>query len=159
MSRTYLDWARRNLDLNGLAGPNHAFVHADCLSWLDERAKEGGPSYGLVFVDPPTLSRSKRMDKEFDVQRDHVALLHRIGEVLEPDGTILFSNNYQRFRLDTDGLADFEVKDITRATIPEDFRRNPKIHVAYLLKRRALAAGSSSDVAGPVSRKSPRSGG
>ncbi len=32
MSRTYLDWARRNLDLNGLAGPNHAFVHADCLA-------------------------------------------------------------------------------------------------------------------------------
>jgi 23S rRNA (guanine2445-N2)-methyltransferase / 23S rRNA (guanine2069-N7)-methyltransferase len=59
--------------------------------------------------------------------------------VLEPAGTILFSNNYQRFRLDTDGLADFEVNDITRATIPEDFRRNPKIHVAYLLKRRNAA--------------------
>jgi len=139
MSRTYLDWAKRNLELNGLTGPNHAFVHADCLGWLDERAQQGGPRYGLVFVDPPTLSRSKRMEKEFDVQRDHVALLHRIGEVLEPDGTILFSNNYQRFRLDTDGLADFEVKDITRATIPEDFRRNPKIHVAYLLRRRIAA--------------------
>lgn len=136
MSRTYLDWARRNLALNGLAGPDHAFVHADCLAWLDEQARPGRQRYGLVFVDPPTLSRSKRMETEFDVQRDHVALLKRIGALLEPGGLILFSNNYQRFRLDSAALADFEIEDLTRATIPEDFRRSPKIHVAYLLKHK-----------------------
>jgi 23S rRNA (guanine2445-N2)-methyltransferase / 23S rRNA (guanine2069-N7)-methyltransferase len=136
MSRTYLDWAQRNLELNGLSGPNHAFVHADCLAWLDEQAQPGRQRYGLVFVDPPTLSRSKRMETEFDVQRDHVPLLQRIAALLEPGGLILFSNNYQRFRLDSAALAEFEIEDLTRATIPEDFRRNPKIHVAYLLKRK-----------------------
>jgi 23S rRNA (guanine2445-N2)-methyltransferase / 23S rRNA (guanine2069-N7)-methyltransferase len=136
MSHTYLDWAKRNLALNGLAGPNHDFVHADCLAWLDEQAQPGRPRYGLVFVDPPTLSRSKRMEREFDVQRDHVQLLQRIGALLEPGGLVLFSNNYQRFRLDTEGLSDFAIEDMTRSTIPEDFRRNPKIHVAYLLKRK-----------------------
>jgi 23S rRNA (guanine2445-N2)-methyltransferase / 23S rRNA (guanine2069-N7)-methyltransferase len=140
MSRTYLDWAKRNLDLNGLAGANHAFVQADCLAWLDEQGRPGGQRYGLVFVDPPTLSRSKRMEREFDVQRDHAQLLQRIGALLEPDGLILFSNNYQRFKLDAGALAAFEIKDLTRATIPEDFRRNAKIHVAYLLKRK-LAGG------------------
>ena len=93
MSRTYLEWAKRNLELNGLAGPNHGFVHADCLSWLEDEAATGRGRYGLVFVDPPTLSRSKRMEREFDVQRDHVALLQRIGALLEPEGLILFSNN------------------------------------------------------------------
>ncbi len=34
LSRTYLDWARRNLDLNGLGGPMHTFARADCLEWL-----------------------------------------------------------------------------------------------------------------------------
>jgi 23S rRNA (guanine2069-N7)-methyltransferase / 23S rRNA (guanine2445-N2)-methyltransferase len=136
MSRTYLDWARRNLALNGLDGPNHAFVQADCLSWVEEQVQPGRPRYGLVFVDPPTLSRSKRMEREFDVQRDHAPLLQRIGGLLEPGGLILFSNNYQKFRLDTAALPGFEVQDLSRKTIPEDFRRNPKIHVAYLLRRR-----------------------
>jgi 23S rRNA (guanine2445-N2)-methyltransferase / 23S rRNA (guanine2069-N7)-methyltransferase len=136
MSKTYLEWARRNLALNGLAGPNHGFVQADCLAWLEQQEQAGGQRYGLVFVDPPTLSRSKRMEREFDVQRDHVPLLRRIGRLLEPGGLILFSNNYQRFRLDVDALADFAVQDLSRATIPEDFRRNAKIHVAYLLRRK-----------------------
>jgi 23S rRNA (guanine2445-N2)-methyltransferase / 23S rRNA (guanine2069-N7)-methyltransferase len=140
MSRTYLDWAKRNLALNGLAGANHGFVHADCLAWLEDEARAGGRRYGFVFVDPPTLSRSKRMEREFDVQRDHVMLLQRVGALLEPGGKILFSNNNQRFRLDLEGLGDFAVEDISRSTIPEDFRRNPRIHVAYLLTRRAAAA-------------------
>jgi 23S rRNA (guanine2445-N2)-methyltransferase / 23S rRNA (guanine2069-N7)-methyltransferase len=148
MSRTYLEWARRNLDLNGLAGANHAFVHADCLAWLDQQAGPGGQRYGLAFVDPPTLSRSKRMEREFDVQRDHVQLLRRVGSLLEPGGLILFSNNYQRFRLDTEALAEFQVEDLSRATIPEDFRRNPKIHVAYLLRPRAAAVAAGPGSAG-----------
>jgi 23S rRNA (guanine2445-N2)-methyltransferase / 23S rRNA (guanine2069-N7)-methyltransferase len=88
-----------------------------------------------VFVDPPTLSRSKRMEREFDVQRDHVQLLRMVAGLLEPDGVILFSNNYQRFKLDTGSLAEFEVEDLSRKTLPEDFRRNPRIHVVYLLRR------------------------
>lgn len=136
MSRTYLEWAKRNLALNGLAGPAHGFVQADCLAWLEEQARASTQRYGLIFVDPPTISRSKRMQREFDVQRDHVALLQAAGRLLEPGGTLLFSNNYQRFRLDAAGLADFEVQDISRATLPEDFRRNPKIHVCFSLRRR-----------------------
>ena len=39
LSPTYLEWARRNLDLNGLLGAQHSFVRADCLEWLDEPAR------------------------------------------------------------------------------------------------------------------------
>jgi 23S rRNA (guanine2445-N2)-methyltransferase / 23S rRNA (guanine2069-N7)-methyltransferase len=84
------------------------------------------------------------MEREFDVQRDHVQLLHRIGELLEPDGCILFSNNYQRFKLDAAALSGFEVQDLSRGTIPEDFRRNPRIHVAYLLRPRAAGLSAAS---------------
>jgi 23S rRNA (guanine2445-N2)-methyltransferase / 23S rRNA (guanine2069-N7)-methyltransferase len=137
MSHTYLDWARRNLALNGLAGPQHGYLQADCLSWLEEQGASPGRRYGVVFVDPPTHSRSKRMERDFDVQRDHAALLRRVARLLEPDGVIVFSNNYQKFRLDP-GLADgFDVRDITRATLPEDFARNPRIHCCYELRVRA----------------------
>jgi 23S rRNA (guanine2445-N2)-methyltransferase / 23S rRNA (guanine2069-N7)-methyltransferase len=147
MSRTYLDWAKRNLALNGLAGPQHGFVQADCLAWLEEQVRAPARRYGLIFVDPPTLSRSKRMTREFDVQRDHVALLEACGRLLEPGGIIVFSNNFQKFRLDPSIAERFEVEDLSRATLPEDFARNPRIHVCFLLRPRA-AAGKVSALAG-----------
>ncbi|HEX4618210.1 MAG TPA: bifunctional 23S rRNA (guanine(2069)-N(7))-methyltransferase RlmK/23S rRNA (guanine(2445)-N(2))-methyltransferase RlmL, partial [Steroidobacteraceae bacterium] len=36
LSRTYLEWARENLALNGLASPSHTLVQADCREWLAE---------------------------------------------------------------------------------------------------------------------------
>ena len=136
MSRTYLDWAKRNLALNGLAGPQHGFVQADCLAWLEEQAAAPRGRYGLIFVDPPTLSRSKRMEREFDVQRDHAPLLALCARLLEPGGRILFSNNFQKFKLDPAVAEAFEVQDLSKATLPEDFARNPRIHVCFLLTPR-----------------------
>jgi 23S rRNA (guanine2445-N2)-methyltransferase / 23S rRNA (guanine2069-N7)-methyltransferase len=139
MSRTYLDWARRNLALNGLAGPQHGFVQADCLAWLGEQGPGPPRRYGLIFVDPPTLSRSKRMEREFDVQRDHAHLLAMAGRLLEPGGVIVFSNNFQKFKLDPAVAESFEVEDLSRATLPEDFARNPRIHACFLLRPRPAA--------------------
>ena len=137
MSRTYLDWAVRNLDLNELRAPHHEFVQADCLAWLEAQSKLlRPPQYDLIFVDPPTHSRSKRMEREFDVQRDHAWLLETVSRLLAPGGTILFSNNFQRFRLDPALEHLFDVDDITRATIPEDFARNARIHVCFVLRPR-----------------------
>ncbi len=136
MSRTYLDWAKRNLALNDLAGPQHGFVQADCLAWLREQAA-GTRRYDLMFIDPPTHSRSKRMADEFDVQRDHPSLLLLASRLLAPGGAIVFSNNYTRFKLNADALSDFEIRDLTRETLPRDFARNPRIHCCYLLRHRA----------------------
>lgn len=136
MSRTYLDWAKRNLALNELAAPAHGFVQANCLTWLtDQRAT--GRRWDLMFIDPPTHSRSKRMTEDFDVQRDHVKLLELARELLTSCGTIVFSNNFSRFKLDAAALAAFEIEDISRNTVPEDFSRNPRIHSCFLLRARA----------------------
>jgi 23S rRNA (guanine2445-N2)-methyltransferase / 23S rRNA (guanine2069-N7)-methyltransferase len=140
MSRTYLDWALRNLDLNGLRGPAHEFIQADCLAWLETQSQQvRPPAYDLIFIDPPTHSRSKRMQREFDVQMDHGWLLLTAAKLLAPGGTLVFSNNFQKFKLDGATLEHFEVDDITRATIPEDFARNPKIHVCYVLRPKVAA--------------------
>jgi 23S rRNA (guanine2445-N2)-methyltransferase / 23S rRNA (guanine2069-N7)-methyltransferase len=150
MSRTYLDWAKRNLALNDLAGPQHGFVQADCLAWLQEQ-RDKSRRWDLMFIDPPTHSRSKRMERDFDVQRDHVHLLTLAAQLLAPGGTIVFSNNYTRFRLDREGLAAFDVEDIGRRTLPRDFERNPRIHVCYVLRPRAAAdEGVKADAAMPT---------
>jgi 23S rRNA (guanine2445-N2)-methyltransferase / 23S rRNA (guanine2069-N7)-methyltransferase len=140
MSNTYLDWAVRNMELNGLRGPAHEFVQADCLAWLEAQSQRmRPPAYDLIFIDPPTHSRSKRMQREFDVQLDHGWLLTTAAKLLAPGGTIVFSNNFQKFKLDGATLEHFEVDDITRSTIPVDFARNAKIHVCYVLRPKAAA--------------------
>jgi 23S rRNA (guanine2445-N2)-methyltransferase / 23S rRNA (guanine2069-N7)-methyltransferase len=142
MSSTYLAWARRNLALNGFAESNTVrFERVDVLSWLENERKrvEVGhvQPYGLIFLDPPTFSNSKKMgERTFDVQRDHVSLLRDTAALLAPDGVLIFSNNYRRFKLDLDALPELDIRDITEATIPPDFARNPKIHVCYEVRRR-----------------------
>jgi 23S rRNA (guanine2069-N7)-methyltransferase / 23S rRNA (guanine2445-N2)-methyltransferase len=135
MSRVYLDWARRNMGLNGFEeGPVHRFVHADCLKWLTVPRRE---RYDQIFLDPPTFSTSKRMGEQtFDVQRDHVPLIRLAASLLAGDGVLLFSNNFQRFKLDRQALSDLSMEDISAATIPQDFTRNPRIHTCWRIIRR-----------------------
>jgi 23S rRNA (guanine2445-N2)-methyltransferase / 23S rRNA (guanine2069-N7)-methyltransferase len=132
MSRTYTEWAKRNLALNGLAGPQHEFVQADVLTWLHDQAGTNR-RYDLMFIDPPTHSRSKRLEEDFDIQRDHPTLLSLAAKLLAPHGVIVFSNNYTRFKLDPQIADRFAVEDWSERTLPWDFRRNPRIHRCYRL--------------------------
>ncbi len=145
MSNTYLDWARRNLELNDLAGREHQLIRADCVAWLREQASLGerGPRFGLVFLDPPTFSTSKRMSEVLDVQRDHVELIRLAAALLTPEGVLIFSTNFERFRLDQPALAGLEVEDITAATIPRDFARHARIHQCFRIRPRAPGARQS----------------
>ena len=133
LSQTYLDWARCNLELNGLPEDMHRLIRADCLQWLQQPHAE---RYDLIFMDPPTFSNSKRMSDVLDVQRDHVQLIKGAMALLRPEGLLIFSNNYRRFSLDRDALSDFEINDITPQTIDPDFRRNPKIHCCFEIRHR-----------------------
>jgi 23S rRNA (guanine2445-N2)-methyltransferase / 23S rRNA (guanine2069-N7)-methyltransferase len=123
------------LALNRLAGPEHGFVQEDCIAWLEEQ-NERDRRYDLMFIDPPTHSRSKRMEDDFDVQRDHVRLISLASRLLAPGGAIVFSNNYTRFKLDAAALGAFDIRDLTRETLPKDFERNPRIHACFLLRSR-----------------------
>ncbi|MCW5579937.1 MAG: bifunctional 23S rRNA (guanine(2069)-N(7))-methyltransferase RlmK/23S rRNA (guanine(2445)-N(2))-methyltransferase RlmL [Luteimonas sp.] len=133
LSATYLEWLADNLRENGIGGTRHRIAQADAMAWL--RADHG--QYDLVFCDPPTFSNSARAD-DFDVQRAHVELLRLAVARLAMGGALYFSNNFRRFRLDVDAIAEFaEVEDISAATIPPDFARNPRIHRTWRLLRKA----------------------
>ncbi len=132
MSRTYLEWAQRNLELNSFGGRQHVLVQADAIEWLNS-APSGG--WDLIFLDPPTFSNSKRMSGTLDVQRDHIDLVRSATRLLAADGLLIFSTNFTRFQLDGDTLSELQIEDISRATIPKDFERNAKIHRCYLISR------------------------
>ncbi len=133
LSRTYLDWTRRNLALNGFDSGRHERVQGDCLEWL-RQARSGAQRYGLIFLDPPTFSTSKRMEGTLDIQRDHVELITRAAALLERDGVLLFSNNFRRFKLDHAALGDLAVEEISSRTLPQDFARNSRIHRCWSIK-------------------------
>ncbi|MCE0492553.1 bifunctional 23S rRNA (guanine(2069)-N(7))-methyltransferase RlmK/23S rRNA (guanine(2445)-N(2))-methyltransferase RlmL [Vibrio salinus] len=133
MSKTYLDWARQNMSLNGHEGVRHQFIQADCLQWLEKATDQ----YDLIFIDPPTFSNSKRMSATFDVQRDHLQLLSHLERILSPDGTIVFSNNKRHFKMDIQGIEQLglNAENISSKTLPVDFSRNKQIHNCWLVTR------------------------
>lgn len=131
MSNTYLEWADRNLSLNHFSGEKHRLLQADVLAWLEQPPRE---LYDLIVLDPPTFSNSKRMDDTLDIQRDHVMLLNRTLRFCAPGGTVYFSTNYRRFKLWEEEIRASEIKDISKQTVPEDFR-NKKIHQCFIIRK------------------------
>ena len=128
-SARYLEWAAGNLALNGFATHRHRLERADAMQWLEETREQ----FDLVFCDPPTFSNSKDRP-DFAVQRDQGLLIERIMKRLEPGGTLYFSCNYRRFRMDDEVRERFHVEDITRWSIPPDFRRNPHVHHCFRIR-------------------------
>jgi 23S rRNA (guanine2445-N2)-methyltransferase / 23S rRNA (guanine2069-N7)-methyltransferase len=134
LSRTYLEWAQRNLALNGLAGAAHTWVQADCREWLTDAALRSA-RFDLVFLDPPTFSNSKRMEGVLDIERDHPELIDACARLLAPAGLLVFSTNAQRFRLQANLLERYQIRDVSAATLPKDFERNPRIHRSFEVRR------------------------
>jgi 23S rRNA (guanine2445-N2)-methyltransferase / 23S rRNA (guanine2069-N7)-methyltransferase len=136
LSRTYLDWAERNLALNtgDLETRANEFIQADCMEWLHDDAR-AAESYDVIFLDPPTFSNSKRMQGVLDIERDHPALIDACVRLLAPGGLLVFSTNAQRFRLDPALAERHAIRDISAATLPQDFERNPRIHRSFEVRR------------------------
>lgn len=134
-SATYLDWAVKNMKLNGFSSMNHFFYKEDCLSWL----RNSRDKFDLIFCDPPTYSNSKSRSS-FDVQRDHGYLIDSCMRHLSNDGTLIFSTNFTRFKLYAEIWENYEVEDITEQTIGTDFERNSKIHKCWKIKHKTMVA-------------------
>lgn len=130
MSSTYTAWAKRNLSLNGLSAALHRVIQADCFRFLDENTEK----FDLIFLDPPTFSRSKRMEDDFDIQRDHVVLIKKTLRHLAHNGTLYFSTNFRKFKLSEEAFPNLLIRDITRSTIDKDFERDLKIHQCFEIK-------------------------
>ena len=129
LSNTYLDWAKRNFELNGMDLAAHRIVRADVFQYLDEAAQQG-KQFDLMVLDPPSFSNSKKMLDILDIQRDQAKLVDGAMRLLAPQGTLYFSNNLRSFTLDSALAERYRIKDISRFSVPEDFR-NRQIHQCW----------------------------
>ena len=132
LSNTYLDWAQRNMARNGFQGPDHEFVRDDAMHFLQGRGRRA--AFDLAVVDAPTFSNSKALEDYWDIQRNHVELLNRLGELMAPGGIIFFSTNFRRFKLAEGEIRGVTIREISRQTVPADFR-NRRIHRCWRMVR------------------------
>jgi 23S rRNA (cytosine1962-C5)-methyltransferase len=132
LSNTYVAWAARNFALNGLDPNRHVLIRADALAWIAQALAERR-RYGLVVADVPAFSNSKVMASEFDVQRDHRALIAHLRALLAPAGELYFSTNLRTFALDASLASEPGVEDIT-ARVRADGFRDPRVHVAFVIR-------------------------
>lgn len=133
LSNTYTAWGRENFKLNGLSEKDHPVIRDDCLNFLREEVKSGF-QYDLIVIDPPTISRSKKMKDLFDIQVDYIDLIQQSLKMLNPAGMVIFSTNSRRFVFDDTHFPSCMTREISSKNLPIDFH-DPKIHRCWIISR------------------------
>jgi 23S rRNA (cytosine1962-C5)-methyltransferase len=136
LSNTYTTWAEKNFLLNNMPLSSHSIIREDCLKFLEHEVKTNH-RYDLIVIDPPTVSRSKKMTDFFDVQKDYIFLIEKALHLLNPKGIIFFSTNLRSFSFDISCFPHCLVEDISKKTLPLDFH-NKKIHKCFKITHKHL---------------------
>ncbi len=139
MSATYLKWAEENHVINGFKkGDELSFVRANAMELLDRPDRfEIEMPFDIIFLDPPSFSNSTKMAQSLDIQRDHEGLINKAMALLDNQGVMIFSTNRKGFKLAENLLHEYSITDISRDTVPEDFKRRPNIHKCWEIRKRA----------------------
>ena len=133
LSGTYLDWGADVFVRNGFDLRDHRFIRADARRFLERmrddrprltpRTSDDRATWDVVFLNPPSYSRSKAMDGDFSLERDHPELLDMALALVARGGTLMFTTHARGFELDPE-LAR-EAKDVSSRLVPPDFARSP----------------------------------
>lgn len=138
LSNRYCQWAERNLALNEADPSAHVVIRRDVSTWLAEASRE--ERFDVILLDPPTFSNSTGTERDWSVQADHVAMIDACLERLNDDGTLIFSNNFRRFRMDPGleagriGDRALFVEERSRWSLARDFARNPRMHRVWFIR-------------------------
>ena len=131
LSNTYINWAKENMEQNGFTDKNkYIFTRADCIQFLQEKASssEQEDRYDVIILDPPTFSNSKNTFNVLDINKQWPELVKNCLNILTPGGTLYFSTNSERLKMDRSLLPQANrdnctigMTDITNESIPKDF--------------------------------------
>lgn len=91
LSKKYLNWGKRNFEMNQIDLKGHQFMAQDSFEFL-KRAEKKGLKYNLIVVDPPSFSRTKQ-GGVFSLKKDYPRLLRALAPLMEQKGFLFFSCN------------------------------------------------------------------
>jgi len=94
LSKKYLDWGRRNFELNGLNPDQHDFIYGDVFDWAS-RLERKGRRFDLILLDPPTFSQARK-GKPFQAEKNYGELIRLALPLLKRGGVLFASTNAQR---------------------------------------------------------------
>jgi 23S rRNA G2069 N7-methylase RlmK/C1962 C5-methylase RlmI len=131
-----LKWTRANLELGSIARRDHVLIEADPRDYLRQYDAARTPLFDLIVLRPPAPRATDDFARAGDVQRDLDELVDMVAACLTPGGKAYFITSATRFKLTPDRNPDVSVRDISRQTVPQDFR-NKKVHRCWLIQRNA----------------------
>lgn len=138
LSRSYLEWGKRNFAANGIEASAHYFCRGDSFDWLRRLANKGR-QYEIVILDPPTFSRNDS-GQVWRAEKDYPALLAATLKVLAPQGRVLCSTNHRGLpysvflELLDRGAAEAgrPISEIESGGLPADFTGEPYLKAMWL---------------------------
>lgn len=92
LSKKYIEWSKKNFELNGLKTESHEFWSADVFPFL-EGARRRNRKFDLIICDPPSFSRSK--NSIFKFEKDYVQLLELCFAVANTKAEVILSCNFE----------------------------------------------------------------
>lgn len=136
MSTTYLKWAQENYDINQLSDESkYQFLRADVVELLNNPARfDIEQKFDMVLLDPPSFSNSSKMIESLDILRDHEDLVEKSMQLLDKKGLLIFFTSKKGFKISPVLAEKYQVTEITRDTISEDYKRRPGIHKVWEIR-------------------------
>lgn len=131
-----VDRVRTIMAANSFSGSRHRFVSVDLRSWL-ERELRAHHAYDLILCVPPAWMPARAPGEgDWELRRDHVALLGKAARLLAPGGRLVFACERRELRVDVAALEALGlcVEDVSDRTLPHDFERSAAAHRCHVIR-------------------------
>ena len=101
VSKPFLEWSKKNFELNGLDTASHEFRAMDAGEYLAWALKKD-LKFDLIVCDPPSFARTNTKNKSsvFRIEVEFDSLLAACLKILNDGGKILYSTNFEQWSLD-----------------------------------------------------------
>ncbi len=141
LSKNYLDWLKRNVELNGLKVEAAPVWPRDVFDYL-QFAHKKNEKFDLIILDPPTFSRHRK--QVFSTEKDLKNLVSQTAHLLSPAGNLFLSiNTLKLSRVDfeeevKEALKETSFKILKKLPLPKDFKlsdseeKNPYLKACWI---------------------------
>ncbi len=141
LSKNYLDWLKRNVELNGLKLSQAPVWPREVFDYL-QFAQKKREKFDVIIVDPPTFSRHRK--QVFSTEKDLKQLIAQILPLLSNTGKIFLSINTLKLNQKTfeeevsEALQGGSLQILKKFALPRDFKlsetekKNPYLKACWI---------------------------